>query len=180
MTTQPTLPLRDRLVRERYLLRFSWAMQDYPKNGRIVRELRTELTATAAEVGMARAVAGLGHPRVLAEQYVAELGRRVPRWGTGGVWGALAVSALVWLSWAYAAGTLDTLAAMGGGTVEHTAFGATTTYTRTADGAVSVGTVATWRLAVVYLVVFLVPYLVGARVWRAWHRPERAGHAVPA
>ena len=179
MTTQPALSLRDRILRERYRLRFSWAMQDYPKNGRIVRELRTELTATAAEVGMARAVAGLGHPRVLAEGYVAELGHRLPRWGTGAVWGALAVSALVWLSWAYAAGTLDTLAAMGGGTVSHTAFGATTTYTHTAEK-VSVGTVATWRLALVYLVVFLVPYLVGARVWRAWRRPKRVPATVPA
>ncbi|GIG19444.1 hypothetical protein Cch01nite_01680 [Cellulomonas chitinilytica] len=177
--TLPRLSPRDRFVRERYLLRFSWAMQDYPKNRRIVRELRTELTATAAEVGMTRAVADLGHPRVLAEEYVAELGRRLPRWGTGAVWGALAASTLVWLSWAYAAGTLDTLAAMGGGTVEHTAFGATTTYTYTAD-TVSVGTVATWRLALVYLVVFLVPYLVGARVWRTWRRPERARDAVPA
>jgi len=172
MTASPRLSLRDRIVRERYLQRFSWAMQDYPKNARVTRELRTELTATAAEVGMARAVADLGRPRVLADGYLAELGRPVPRWGTGGVWGGLAVAALLFLSLAYAAGTLDTLEAMGGGTVEHTTFGAVTTYTSTAD-AISVGTEATWRLLVLYLVVFLVPYLLGARVWRAWARPAR-------
>jgi hypothetical protein len=171
MTAVPRLTQRDRIARERYLLRFSWAMQDYPRSGRLTRELRSEITATAAEVGMARAVEGLGHPRLLAEGYIAELPRRVPRWGTGAVWGTLAVSALVWLSLAYAAGTLDTLAALGGGTVEHTAFGATTTYVSTADE-VSVSSWATWQLLVVYLVVFLVPYLLGARVWRAWSRAD--------
>ena len=33
--------LRDTLVRERYLTRFSWALQDHPKDKQIVRELRT-------------------------------------------------------------------------------------------------------------------------------------------
>jgi hypothetical protein len=177
MTARPRLTLRDRITRERYLFRFSWAMQDYPRSRHLTRELRTELTATATEVGMARAVAGLGHPRVLAEGYIAELGRRLPRWGTGAVWGALAVSALVWLSLAYAAGTLDTLDAMGGGTVQHSAFGATTTYVNTADS-LSVSSEATWQLLVLYLVVFLVPYLLGARVWRAWTRPARARDVV--
>ncbi|MGY4643378.1 hypothetical protein [Cellulomonas sp. URHB0016] len=173
MTARPHLSPRDWFIREHYLARFSWAMQDYPKNARVTRELRTEVTATAAEVGMARAVQDLGHPRVLAEGYLTELGGRVPRWATGGVWGALAVGALAYLSLAYAAGTLDTLEAMGGGTVQHTAFGATTTYVSTADE-LSVSSSATWQLLTLYLVVFLVPYVLGARAWRAWRRPARA------
>ena len=105
--------LRDTLVRERYLTRFSWALQDHPKDTQIVRELRTELTATAAEVGMRQAVADLGHPRVLADAYLDELGRPVPRWATGAVWGALAVGAVAYLVLAYGIGTLDTIGADG-------------------------------------------------------------------
>ena len=171
--------LRDAWTRERYLLQFSWAMQDYPKNAAIKRELRTELTATAAEVGMRQAVADLGHPRLLAEGYIAELGRRVPRWTTGAVWGTLALCAMVYLVLAYSAGTLDTLAQLGGGTVERVFLGATTTYTHTAD-AVSVGSTLTWQVAVFYLAVFTIPYLLGARVWRAWTTtpaPTRAARA---
>ena len=127
---------RDTLIRERYLLHFDWAMQDYPKPKRIVRELRTELTATASEVGMRQAVADLGHPRVLADAYLSELGRRVPRWTTGAVWGALAIAVVMYLTVAYAIGTLDTIDQMGGGTVERVFLGrprpspATTTSSR--------------------------------------------------
>ena len=130
-----TLSLRDLLVRETFLARFSWAVQDYPKPDRLVGELRRELTATAADVGMRRAVADLGHPRVLAEGYLASLDRRVPRWATGATWAALAVGAVAYLLVAYAFGTLDTLEDLGGGSVTRTALGATTVYTSTASRA---------------------------------------------
>lgn len=158
---------RDTLVRELYLTRFSWAMQDYPKYKTIVRELRTELTATAAEVGMRQAVADLGHPRVLADGYLSELGRPVPRWTTGAVWGALAVGAVAYLAVAYGIGTLDTIGQMGGGTLERVFLGATTTFTND-DDALSVASTLTWQVLVFYACVFTVPFLLGARVWRAW------------
>ena len=172
MSTSP----RDTLVRERYLLRFDWAMQDYPKHKPIVRELRTELTATAAEVGMRQAVADLGHPRVLADAYLSELGRPVPRWTTGAVWGALAVGAVAYLAVAYGIGTLDTLGQLGGGTLERVFLGATTTFTND-DDALSVASTLTWQVLVFYACVFTVPFLLGARAWRAWASEPAA---VPA
>jgi len=159
--------LRDTLVRERYLLRFSWAMQDYPRHKTVVRELRRELTATASEVGMRRAVTDLGHPRVLADGHLGELGRPVPRWTTGAVWGALALGAVVYLAMAYGFGTLDTLDQLGGGTVERVFLGATTTFTSDGD-AIGMGTTLTWQALVFSAAVFTVPFLLGARVWRAW------------
>jgi hypothetical protein len=171
--------MRDTLVRERYLLRFSWAMQDYPRYKPIVRELRTELTATAAEVGMRQAVADLGHPGVLADAYLSELGRPVPRWTTGAVWGALAVGAVAYLGFAYGIGTLDTIGQMGGGTLERVFLGATTTFTND-DDALSVSSTLTWQVLVFYACVFTVPFLLGARVWRVWAAapaPARTAHA---
>ena len=168
--------LRDTLVRERYLLRFDWAMQDFPKYQPIVRELRTELTATASEVGMRQAVADLGHPRVLADAYLSGLGRPVPRWTTGAVWGALAVGAVVFLALAYGIGTLETIGQMGGGTVERVFLGATTTFTND-DGEISFRSTLTWQALVFYACVFTVPFLLGARVWRAWASEPAA---VPA
>ncbi|WP_421734687.1 hypothetical protein [Cellulomonas sp.] len=159
--------LRDTLIRERYLTRFSWAMQDFPKYKRVVRELRTELTAASAEVGMRQAVADLGHPRVLAESYLSGLGRPVPRWTTGAVWGGLAVGAVVYLAMAYTFGTLDTLEQLGGGTVEREFLGATVVYTHD-DGGISTSFTLTWQALVFYAAVFTVPFLLGARVWRAW------------
>ena len=168
--------LRDTLVRERYLTRLSWALQDHPRDTQIVRELRTELTATATEVGMRQAVADLGHPRVLADAYLSELGRPVPRWATGAVWGALAVGAVAYLAFAYGIGTLDTIGQMGGGTLERVFLGATTTFTNDGD-ALSVASTLTWQVLVFYACVFTVPFLLGARVWRAWAAEPAA---VPA
>ena len=159
--------LRDTLVRERYLMRLSWALQDHPRDTQIVRELRTELTATATEVGMRQAVADLGHPRVLADAYLSELGRPVPRWATGAVWGALAVAAVIYLAFAYGIGTLDTIDQMGGGTLERVFLGATTTFTNDGD-AMSVTSTFTWQVLALYALVFAVPFLLGARVWRTW------------
>jgi hypothetical protein len=116
---------------------------------------------------MRAAVAGLGHPRVLAEGYLAELGRRTPRWATGGVWAGLAVGALVYLAVAYALGTLDTLLDLGGGTLTRTTLGATTQYTATAD-ALGVETSVSWQWLVLGAGVFAVTFVRGSRAWRAW------------
>ena len=170
--------LRDTLVRERYLAQFSWALQDFPKYKRVVRDLRTELNATGAEVGMRQAVADLGRPRALAESYLRELGRPVPRWTTGAVWGTLAVAVVVYLALAYAVGTLDTLEQLGGGSVERVFLGATTTLTSD-DNTFGLETSFTWQVLAFYAVVFAVPFLLGARVWRA-RTPTRSTVAVSA
>ncbi|AEE45197.1 hypothetical protein [Cellulomonas fimi] len=174
-----TLTLRDLLVREAFLTRFSWAVQDYPRSERLVRDLRRELTAAADDVGVRRAVADLGHPRVLAEGYLATLDHRVPRWATGATWAALAVGAVAYLVVAYAVGTLDTLADLGGGTLTRTTLGATTVYTST-DGELSVGTEASWQWLVLYGAVFAVVFTLGARLWRLLPTRERDLTRAPA
>ena len=152
-------------------------MQDFPKYKPIVRELRTELTATAAEVGMRQAVADLGHPRVLADGYLSELGRTGARAGPLVRSGARSRSA-PWCTsaLAYAIGTLDTLGQIGGGTVEREFLGATTTFTND-DDAISVSSTLTWQVLVFYACVFTVPFLLGARVWRVWARTPAPVHA---
>ena len=84
MTPTATSPT-DRARREWFLIRFSWHMQDFPQKQyrQIKRDLRQELTTAGADVGMRHAVADLGRPRTLADGYIAELGRPVPRWTTG-------------------------------------------------------------------------------------------------
>ena len=166
-TTAATTTPADRVRRDWYLTRLSWAMQDYP--GRrlkaITRDLRAELDAAAADVGMRRALADLGHPRVLAARYEAELPRPLPRYATGALAAGLVVSALAYLFLAYSAGTLDALEALGGGTLTRYPFGAETVFT-SADGGLSVE--SSWSAQGVLVVTgaALVAFLLGSRLWR--------------
>lgn len=163
----PRTGVRDRLALTAYLWRFGWAMQDYPRREyRQVRTaLRAEIRAAAAEVGMRQALADLGHPVVLAEGYVAELGRRLPRWNTGAVAATLAVGALAYMVLAYAAGTLDTLDALGGGSLTRYPFGSETVFTATAEE-ISVESGVTWPWATLYLGVATTAFVLGSRLWR--------------
>ncbi|WP_182111998.1 MULTISPECIES: hypothetical protein [unclassified Actinotalea] len=163
------LSVRDRLRREWYLARLSWHLQDYPRRQgkQVQRDLRAELTHAAADVGMARAVRDLGHPLVLAESYTSELGRPLPRWNSGAVAATLAVGMMVYLGGAYAIGTLDTLEALGGGTVTRYPFGAPTVFVATQDE-FSVTQTPSAPGAAVLVAVGAVAFLLGSRVWRAW------------
>ncbi|MBO1752301.1 hypothetical protein J4G33_10855 [Actinotalea sp. BY-33] len=142
-------------------------MQDYPSKAftGIKRELRAELTAAAADVGMRQATADLGHPRVLAEGYTAELGRRLPRYATGAAAAVLALGALVYLAGAYAMGTLDAIEAMGGGTLTTHPLGAVTTFTHTATE-LSVQTSMSWQGALLHGATAAVAFVLGSRLWR--------------
>lgn len=170
MTTSTTADLRrtDRLRRDWYLLRLEWALQDYPHKAlsRLKRDLRTELTLAAQDVGMRRAVADLGHPRALAERYVDELGRRLPRWTAGALAAGLVLGVLAYLFLAYSMGTLDTLAELGGGSVTRYPFGAETTWSSTEVGGISVATRPSVAGTVFVLGVTVVAFVLGARVWR--------------
>lgn len=178
MTSQPsvddlartgTLSRWDRVRRDWYLFRLDWAMQDYPRKEfrRIKKDLHAELTLAAMDVGMTTALAGVGHPRALAERYTAELGRRLPRWATGAVVAGLTVSVLLYLMMAYTFGALDTLDALGGGTVTFELLGATTTLTHTAEE-ISAAANLSWGWAALYAGVAVVSFLLSARVWRAF------------
>ena len=105
----------------------------------------------------------------------ARAGRRLPgrarpagaALGHGRGRGGLAVAAVAYLAFAYGIGTLDTIGQMGGGTLERVFLGATTTFTHD-DDALSVSGTFTWQMLVFFACVFTVPFLLGARVWRAW------------
>jgi hypothetical protein len=159
--------ITDTIRREWYLLRFSWDMQDYPQRAyrRIKSDLRRDLTVAAQDVGLRQAIADLGHPRVLAERYAAELDRPRPRWATGATAAALAVGFLVYLGLAYALGANDVLEAMGGGSVTVHPLGAEATFTSTAEE-ISLHYTPTVAGQVFVLCVGLVSFLLGARVWR--------------
>lgn len=169
--TTTTITTRDRLALSWYLTRFSWAMQDYPGRAyrRIREDLRRDTLAAADDVGMRRALADLGHPRVLAERYIAEVGRRLPRWTTGIVAAGVAVLAVAYVVMGYAVGVLDTLRATGAGTLTMHPLGSTVTYTATADQRGVEGT-WTWQWLLLYLVVAAVAFVPASRLWRARDR----------
>lgn len=162
------MSITDHLRREWYLTRFAWHMQDYPQRTYrgIKADLRRELDVTAAQIGMAQAVRGLGSPAVLAERYRDELDRPVPRWASGAVAAALAIGLVMYLGAAYTVGALDALQSVGGGTLTTHPFGAETVMTATPD-AVSVETSPTLGGTAVVLGIGLVVFLVGSRAWRA-------------
>ena len=157
----------DRVRREWYLARFAWHMQDFPQRQyrQIKRDLRRELTTAAADVGMPQAVAGLGTPRHLAEQYTAELGRPVPRLATGAVAAAVTIGLILYLGLAYALGTQDTLEALGGGSVTTYPFGAETTFTNTAQE-ISLETNPSLAGTAFVLGAAFVAFTLGSRLWR--------------
>lgn len=168
-TTTPTkrLSTADALRWDWYLIRFSWGMQDYPgkEYRRIKRELRTETRAAAAEVGMRQALRDLGHPRVLAEGYIAEHGKRLPRYTTGAVAAGLAIGLIAYVFVAYSFGVLDTLEAMGGGSVTRYPLGSETVFTHTSQE-ISVAATGSPGWLVVYGAAAVVSFVLGSRLWR--------------
>lgn len=169
------MSITDRLQRDWFLTRFAWQMQDYPqrRHRAIKADLRRELDATAAEIGMRNAIRGLGRPTALAERYREELDRPVPRWATGAAWAAIAIMALVCLTTAYARGALDALDALGGGSFTSNVLGTETVITSTSD-ALSVESRATPTGAAVFLGTGLVTFLLAARAWRVLPARDRA------
>lgn len=167
----------DLIRREAYLNRFSWHAQDYPCYVRVKRDLRTEITRAAKEIGMSAALASLGHPRTLAWEYINGLRSPHPRWSTATWWAGIGLIGLSWLAMAYAFGAMDTLAARGGGTVSQTVFGTLTTFTYTTHE-VSTQLQFTWWSLAWIVGVTVIPYLIGARVWRLF--PSQVRTPLPS
>lgn len=160
--------IADNLRLEWYLTRFSWHMQDYPQRAyrRIRDDLRRELTAAAADVGMPRAVADLGKPRMLADGYISQLERPTPRWATGAAVAALAIAAIVYLGMAYSIGAMDTLEALGGGSVTMHPLGSEATFIST-DEEVSAEATLGWSGIALLAGLGTVAFTLGSRAWRA-------------
>jgi len=162
--------LRDRLHRDLVLTRFSWAIQDHPHARRLTRELRREIDATAAEVGMRQTLADLGSPRALADGYLAEHDRPLPRWTAGAVWAGIALAFALYTGMAYGFGTMDALADLAGDealSVERGVLGATFVYTG-GPGELSMAASLSWGWFGLHLLIALVPFALGARIWRLW------------
>lgn len=176
MTTSTTTSrtLRDRLALVWYLTRFEWAMQDHPGREfrRIRRDLRASAAAAAREVGMAQALADLGHPYALADEYRATLGRRFPRWGTGAAVAAFAVGMLLYLFAAYSVGVIDGMTALGGGRAELTVLGGTWTYVATDAELSAGGPLLTGPGLLLAVVLGGLTFALSSRVWRLWTRPS--------
>lgn len=164
MTT--TLSMSDRWKRYWYLEKVEFYLDSVPGKRRraILRDLRENLTAAAADVGMPQAIDDLGTPRQLAGNYLDAEPKGGPRWSAGGVT-ALAVICLVWLSQAsFVLGALGALESTGGGHAELSFLGMPMGVTFTGDE-IS----AEWSYAIVpWLAIFAVAFLIGARFWRIW------------
>jgi hypothetical protein len=163
----------DLVRREYFLNRFSWHAQDYPGYVQVKRELRREITLTAVQVGMSSAISSLGHPAQLAAAYLSDLERPYPRWSTAVWWAGAGLYVLVGLGMAYSLGVMDSLTAVGGGSVDLVVFGTPVKFTNTAEeiSAQFQLTPASfgWLVATT-----ATPYLIGARAWRLWPRSREA------
>lgn len=159
--------IADFLRREWYLTRLDWGLRNLPskQSRHIQRDLRRDLTATAADIGMRPALEGLGKPGDLAEQYTAEMDPEGPRYVAGAVAGGIAICVTAFLVMAYAIGTLDTLQAMGGGTRTVTLWGSQTVFISTAEQ-ISMSTTNILPLVLVIALIGTVAYLVFSRIWR--------------
>ncbi|MEO7587532.1 MAG: hypothetical protein ABIS84_05835 [Arachnia sp.] len=152
-----------------YLTRYDAALEFYGIASRErrerVSELRANLADSAREVGLARALAGLGPPQALAAETSA--GRYAPSWLRGVVWTAAA--GLIWGCAAVlsAVAFLDGFGSVAspGAFASWTAWG----WTLTATAHETARHVSSELvLSLLWLPVLLIPFLVGARVWRVW------------
>ncbi|MGV8845061.1 hypothetical protein [Tessaracoccus sp.] len=165
--TRHGLGCADLLRREWYLTRLDWGLRHLPsrQSRDIQRDLRRDVTATAADIGMRPALEGLGKPGVLAGQYTAEMDPEGPRYVAGVVAGGVAVCVAAFLLMAYAVGTLDTLEAMGGGSRLVTLWGSEALFISTADE-ISMTTTNVLPLVLLLAIVGTLAYLLFSRIWR--------------
>jgi hypothetical protein len=99
MSSSPTARLRltDRLRRNWYMTKIDFLAQDVPGGYRraMRRELRSDLAAAAADVGMSQAVRDLGPASVLAHQLKLAEGRKLPH-----VWTGVITFTIILYAWA--------------------------------------------------------------------------------
>ncbi len=163
-----------------YLTRYDAALEYYGVGSRErrarVNELRANLTESVAEVGLTTSLDRLGAPRALA----AEVSERpfTPSWLRGVLWsgtaGLLGICALLLSTDAFVAG-FESVAARG-----QSASWSTPLWTLQATAA-GAGTSADFTLSlslVSALLLLLIPFLLGARVWRLWTARKHATSAA--
>lgn len=174
MTTTHIRPLIEVLRREAYLTRLSFSLEDLPRGRRraIYRDLRTELTAAAGDIGMAAAVRDLGPASALAHAYRDAEGRPLPRWTLGALVAGSVAILWVLTTLTYAMGLLDAAgSARGPGTAATTTTG---TFLwndiRTSSSAAALSVESTGPGFLVMIAVCAVVAFTVARGWRSWRR----------
>ncbi len=164
----PGLGFRDGVRAVVYLTRYDAALEYQGLGRRELRarvdELRANLVESAADAGGARAIQRLGPPRVLAAEVAGA--RMVPSWLRGTIWLAAAVAIGVFavvLSTSAFLSALESAASTGATASWSTSF--LTMSATSGQGGPSTFTVGTSLLTPLVL---LVPFGLGARVWRLW------------
>lgn len=157
----------DLVRREWYMTRLDWSLRELPskESRRIRRDLRRSLKDSASDMGMVPALADLGSPGALAEQYTTDGDREGPRWTTGAIAAVLTMGAIVYMLQAYAFGVMDTLVDVGGGTRTTTLWGSTTLFVGTASE-YSMETTNILPALAVLVAIGAVVFLLFSRIWR--------------
>ena len=185
MKPSPTAHLRpaDRLRRDWYVSKVDFLAQDVPSGYRKARrrELRSDLVAAAADVGMAQAVHDLGPASALAHQLKLAEGRKLPH-----IWTGVFASTVVFYAWAgmimaTTYGLIEATDQLGGSravTVHASWLGTTTTITNGPH--VLSGQLDPSSLTIAVVVVV---FLLAARAWRyrpAWLQQRLAARTASA
>ena len=157
----------DLVRREWYMTRLDWSLRELPskESRRIMRDLRRSLKDSAGNVGMGPALADLGSPGALAQQYTLEADLEGPRWTAGTFAAGLTVAAIVFLLQAYAFGVMDTLVDVGGGTRTTNLWGSTTIFVGTSSE-YSMATANVLPAVAVLAAIGAVAFLLFSRIWR--------------
>lgn len=150
-----------------------------PMSGRrrraVLRELKDNLGEAAADVGMTRALADLGRPRVLAATYLDSEPEGRPRWVHGAVAAGVVVGVWLYATLFYTIGMLDALGSTGTAVPAHGSFLGTAVTAISNEQELSA---AFDGLPWGPLLVAALAFLVASRAWRAL--PRRGSTQVPA
>jgi hypothetical protein len=173
------LRLIDRIRRDWYVLKVDFHAQDVPGGYRkgLRRELRSDLTAAAADVGMSKAVEDLGPASALAHQFKLAEGRKLPHVWTGIITFTIITYAWAGMMMATVNALTDAAEQLGGGRnvdVQSTWLGATATVTH--GDSLSAG--IDFSLLTVAVIIGI--SLIAARAWRyrpAWLQRHQAARA---
>lgn len=162
------LGFRDSLTAMVYLTKYDAALEYHGLRRREVRarvdELRANLAESAADGGVVAALHRLGPPRVLAADVAGN--RVVPSWLRGTQWVAAAVAVGVFTLLMSTSAFLAAVesAVTPGATATWSTFFVTITATSVQSSPASF----TVELSFATLALLLVPFGLGARVWRLW------------
>ena len=180
LSSATRLRLADRIRREWYVFKVDFHAQDVPGGYRKARrrELRSDLTSAAADVGMLQALKDLGPAAALAHQFLLAEGRKLPHVWTGMITFTVILFAWVGMAMATVNALTDAAKQFGGGrsvTVHSAWLGATVTVThgeRLLSAAIGFSPLT--------FAVFVLVSLIAARAWRyrpAWLQRRQASKA---